>query len=276
MTEQQLELQWQSLSIQNNFIFGKTFETNPDLCRRLLQLILNLKIKSIHYLEREKVIEARTDSKGIRLDVYVEDADTNRSFDIEMQVSDSDNISKRMRYYQGLIDADKLKHGQHYSQLGDSFIIFICPFDRFNAGKHIYTFRETCVQCPNIQLNDGATKIFLSTKGIADDVSHDLKAFLDYVDNGIVSSDFVHELDRAVQLVKSNRKAMKEFMPYEMSLLEREQQGLLRGRAQGMTKGTEDVAINLFKLGMDLTFIQSATHIPIDRIKQLFQDTGVS
>ncbi len=74
----------------------------------------------------------------------------------------------------------------------------------------------------------------------------------------------------------SNRKAMKEFMPYEMSFLEREQQGLLRGRAQGMTKGTEDVAINLFKLGMELTFIQSATHIPIDRIKQLFQDTGVS
>ena len=139
--------------------------------------------------------------------------------------------SKRMRYYQGLIDADKLKHGQHYSQLGDSFIIFICPFDRFNVGRHIYTFRETCVQCPNIQLNDGATKIFLSTKGIADDVSPDLKAFLDYVDNGIVSSDFVLELDRAVQLVKSNRKAMKEFMPYEMSFLEREQQGLLRGRA---------------------------------------------
>ena len=43
-----------------------------------------------------------------------------------------------------------------------------------------------------------------------------------------------------------------------------------------MTKGTEDVAINLFKLGMDLTFIQSATHIPIDRIKQLVKDTGVS
>ena len=276
MTEQLLELQWQSLSIQNNFIFGKIFESNLDLCRRLLQFILNLKIKSIHYPEREKVIEARTDSKGIRLDVYVQDSDTNRSFDIEMQMSNSDNIAKRMRYYQGLIDMDKLKHGQHYSQLGDSFIIFICPFDRFNAGKHIYTFRETCVQCPNIQLNDGATKIFFSTKGIADDVSPDLKAFLDYVDNGIVSSDFVHELDRAVQLVKSNRKAMKEFMTYEMSLLEREQQGLLRGRAEGMTKGTEEVAVNLFKLGMDLAFIQSATHLPIERIKQLVKDTSVS
>ena len=67
-----LEQQWQSLTIQNNFIFGKTFETYPDLCRRLLQLILNFHIKHISYPEREKVIEVRSDSKGIRLDVYVQ------------------------------------------------------------------------------------------------------------------------------------------------------------------------------------------------------------
>ena len=73
--------------------------------------ILNIKVNRISYPEREKIIEARTDSKGIRLDVYVQD-DFNRSFDLEMQIANSDNISKRMRYYQGLIDGDKLKHGQ--------------------------------------------------------------------------------------------------------------------------------------------------------------------
>lgn len=102
---------------------------------------------------------------------------TNRSSDIEMQVSNSANISKRIRYYQGLIDMDKLKLGQHYSTLGDSFIIFIDLFDRFKAGKHIYTFRETCVQCSNIHFNDEATKIFLSTKVTADYVSPDLFSF---------------------------------------------------------------------------------------------------
>ncbi len=152
MPESELEKLWLFLTIQNNFIFGKTFETNPDLCRRLLQLILNLNIQNISYTEREKVLEARTDSKGVRLDIYVQDNDSNHSFDVEMQVADSDNLAKRMRYYQGLIDLDKLKHGQHYSALGDSFIIFICPFDRFNAGRHIYTFRETCVECPIIGL----------------------------------------------------------------------------------------------------------------------------
>ena len=36
-----------------------------DLCRRLLELILNTTIKKISYPEREKTIEARTDSEGI-------------------------------------------------------------------------------------------------------------------------------------------------------------------------------------------------------------------
>ena len=96
-----IENQWDNATIKNNFIFSKTMEMFPNLCRQLLEFILNMKIKSINYPEREKTIEARTDSKGIRLDVYVEDKDNNRSFDVEMQISNSDNLAKRIRYYQG-------------------------------------------------------------------------------------------------------------------------------------------------------------------------------
>lgn len=265
MTESDFENLWLSLSIQNNFIFGKTFESNPDLCRRLLQLILNFHIKHISFLEREKVIEARTDSKGIRLDVYVEDKDTNRSFDVEMQVSDSDNLAKRMRYYQGLIDMDKLKHNQHYSELGESFIIFICPFDRFKEGRHIYTFHETCTECPCIKLDDGATKIFLSKKGTVDDVDKDVKAFLDYVESGAVSSEFVKKLDEAVKIVKSNRKAMKEFMTYEMTLLE--------SRQEGSIKKAEDIALKLIHRGDSIQDIHEITELTIDHIKKLAEQT---
>ena len=215
---------WDSVTIQDNFIFGKTMEMNPELCRQLLEKILKINIKSIEYPEREKVLEMRTDSKGIRVDVYVQD-NQNRSYDIEMQVADSDNIAKRMRYYQGLIDLDKLKHGQHYSSLGESYIIFICPFDKFNQGRHLYTFRERCDEDNKLSLNDGAVKIFLSTKGKIDDVSADVKAFLNYVDSGIIKGEFVQKFDAAVQAVKTNEKARLEYMTFEMALLESELEG---------------------------------------------------
>ena len=263
---------WLDATIQNNFVFGKTLETHPDLCRRLLELILNVKIKEINYPEREKTINLRSDSKGIRLDVYVEEKGTNRSFDIEMQVSNSDNIAKRTRYYQELIDGDKLKPGQHYSSLGESIIIFICPF-RFKYNRHFYSFHERCDQELDFILESGVTKIFLSTKGTIDDVTPDIKAFLEYVDKGNISGDFVKELDDAVRLVKSNRKAMKEFMTYEMALLEErlqgEQQGEQRGIQIGRTEGTEAVAIKMLRKGKSFDEVQEFTDLPFQRLEQL-------
>ena len=269
MANKQIAKKWHDATIQNNFVFGKTMELYPDLCRRLLELILNTTIKEISYPEREKTIEARTDSKGIRLDVYVEEKGTNRSFDVEMQIANSDNIDKRMRYYQGLIDMDKLKRGQHYSKLGKSVIIFICPFDRFEYGLHFYSFSERCDQNPNIKLNHGATKIFLSTKGTVDDVSPDILAFLNYVDSGIVSGKFVEELDAAVDSVKSNEKARHDFMTLQMALLEERMEGELQGEQRGRAKERESVAIKLIRRGRPLEEIHEDTGLSIQRIHEL-------
>ena len=121
-------------------------------------------------------------------------------------------------------------------------------------------------------LESGVTKIFLSTKGTIDDVSPDILAFLDYVDKGIVSGDFVKELDQAVQLVKSNRKAMKEFMTYQMALLEERLQGEQRGIQIGRTEGTEAVAIKLIRRGRPLDEIHEDTGLSLQRLEQLAVD----
>lgn len=261
-----LQQKWLHLTFKDNFIFSKTLELFPHLCKKILELILQLNIKSIDFPEREKVIESRTDSKGIRLDVYVHD-DLNRSFDIEMQIADSDNISKRMRYYQGLIDGDKLKHGQHYGSLGDSYIIFICPFDKFKRGRHIYTFRERCDEDSTLTLNDGSVKIFLSTKGCINDISFELKNFLNYVDSGIITGNFLQKLDAAVNSVKSNEKARLDFMTYQMALLE--------SKLEGEEKGREEERIqmikNLINVKTPIEYIIKATGWSEEKILQVLK-----
>ena len=92
----------------------------------------------------------------------------------------------------------------------------------FKQGRHIYSFSEHCDQDTVIKLNDETTKIFLSTKGTTDDVAPDVKAFLDYVDSGIIQGQFVKKLDAAVMAVKSNRKVRRDFMTLQMYLLEHE------------------------------------------------------
>ena len=65
----QLEKQYKELTFTDDFMFGKVLVNNPEICRRLLELLLETKIKSISFPERQKVIEILSDGKGIRLDM---------------------------------------------------------------------------------------------------------------------------------------------------------------------------------------------------------------
>ena len=267
---------WEHATIQDNFIFSKTMELFPELCRQLLELILDINIKQISYPEREKTIETRIDGKGIRLDVFVQDQRAKRTFDVEMQVSNSSHLDMRIRYYQALLDMDSLKRGQHYGSLNESFIIFICPFDRFKQGRHFYSFSERCDQDFSLILKNKVHHIFLSTKGTFNDMPPDLIAFLNYVDSGIVSGKFVEQLDAAVYSIKSNEKVRHDFMTLQMALLEEriegEQYGFAQGIEQGRNEERELLALKLLRRGRPLQEIQEDTGLPFQRLQQLAGD----
>lgn len=55
-----------------------------------------------------------------------------------------------------------------YKKLNRSYIIFICPFDLYGKGRHIYTFENICKEDNNILLGDETTKIFLNADGVMD------------------------------------------------------------------------------------------------------------
>ena len=86
-----------------------------------------------------------------------------------------------MRYYQAMLDTESLDKGKDYWELSTTYIIFICTFDYFKQGKHIYTFRERCDQDSELLLNDGTVKIFLNPNSKLNDVSDDLIALLNYI-----------------------------------------------------------------------------------------------
>ena len=71
-------------------------------------------------------------------------------YNIEMQNGHHKNLPKRTRYYQGMIDLNLLDKGMDYTQLKQSFVIFVCTFDPFHIGRHVYTFENRCVEDPNL------------------------------------------------------------------------------------------------------------------------------
>ncbi len=55
-------------------------------------------------------------------------------------------------------------------------------------------------------MGDETTKIFLNADSTMDDVSVELKAFLDYAAGKVTNDSFVQELEEAVEKAKQNRE----------------------------------------------------------------------
>ena len=219
---------WESLGIANDFMFGKIMQ-DAELCKELLQRILpDLEIDHIEYPEAQKGIRPDVDAKSVRLDVYVRDG-KGTVYDIEMQVADTKELPKRSRYYQSMIDLQMIDKGQHYKELKPSYIIFICPFDLFGKGRHLYTFENICKEDTSVSLKDGAARIFLNADSSQDDVSQELKAFLDYVAGKESEDDFVQRLAEAVKQARRNREWRHEYM----TLLMRDQENIEKGKSVG-------------------------------------------
>ena len=230
---------WEEIGLSNDFIFGKVM-SDPELCKELLERILpGIEIDHIEYPELQKPIKEDVDARSVRLDVYVKDG-KNTVYDIKMQKVNTRELPKRSRYYQGMMDLQLIDNGQPYKKLNQSYVIFICLEDVFGKNRHIYTFENICREDPGIKLRDGAIKIFLNAKGNLNDVSSELRAFLDYLGGKKSEDEYVQKLERAVKEAKRNRKWRHEYMTLLMRDQENQEIGEERGRREGRLEGMRE------------------------------------
>lgn len=226
---------YEDLTIRDNFLFQKIMR-NKRICKRVIENLLDIEINDITYPEEEKTISLRLDSKTVRLDVYVND-DKGTVFNLEMQtVNDKDELAKRTRYYQASIDIDMLEHGNDYSELKQTYIIFICTFPIFDKKRQKYTFRNVCIEDHDVELKDETSKVFVTSKGNQADLSKPLKMFLDYVDGKVVDDGFIKEIDNEIQAAKNRDEWRREYMTLEMEIKRREKASFADGKLDSYRK----------------------------------------
>lgn len=115
-----------------------------------------------------------------------------------------------------------------------------------NAKKYEdLTFTDDFMFCkvmPELVLGDESTKIFLCAGGNADDVSDDMKDFLNWLTTEQTGdSRLVNELEKAVQKAKKHEEWKVEYM----TLLMRDNEM----REEGRKEGRKDVLFSLVKDG---------------------------
>ena len=282
---------WNSLTLANNFIFCKVLEENPDVCKELLEMLLDIKIDRIEQPKSEQTFKTDFDSRGIRLDVYVKDG-TGRCFDIEIQTSNYMRLEKRARYYQGLMDVDSIQFGQEYSALKDSYVIFLCLGDAFGHRLPVYTFRYRAEEDKNILMNDGTVNIFFNATMYDKMQSESLRSFFRYLCGKNSDDNFTDRLSALVERVKMNAQWRHRYMTIEQEIKlqveartnERAKElakDIAKDMAQDIAKDmaqdianekTLETAKNLLKINISPEQIAMATGLSLEQVKNL--ETG--
>ena len=269
----------------NDYVFNKVLSSNEDIAKHILKLaatneVSDESIEQMH-VRHQEVVDPLLDAKSSRFDVYLF---TDKSdADMEMQTVKSRVSPKRARYYVSAHDVDVLEPGEPYEKLPKIIIVFICTFDPFNQGYRKYIIKErvfTDEQCRNditnaCKYDNECVKIFLNSKQTKhNNVSKELKQFLDYVNTQKTTDVFTERIEEKVKFV--NKRDRRILMSFQEDLNDAKKAGIEEGFLEGKASGLKNEKIAISKTMIEENFtnemISKITKLSLDEIENLRKD----
>lgn len=242
---------------------------NPKAYRNVLSIILEEPDIELAEVKVEQVILNKSGKRAIRLDAWARSMD-DRVFNMEMENhAKNDDVRKRSRFYQGLLDSPILKSGKKtkYKHLPSTAIIFITQEDIFGRDLAKYTFTEQCEEIADLKLEDGTMKIFLNMT--SKNGTPELVSMLQYmketrIDNPevTVKDARILELDEIVNEVKES----EEWEAVKMNILEI---GIEHGKMEGARKKLEELVKKKLDKGLGVEAIADMLEEEVDTIREI-------
>lgn len=247
---------------------------NPKAYRNVLSIILEEPDIELAEVKVEQVILNKSGKRAIRLDAWARSVDA-RVFNMEMENNTgNDDVRKRSRFYQGLLDSPILKSGKEtkYKHLPSTAIIFITQEDIFGRDLAKYTFTEQCEEIADLKLEDGTMKIFLNMT--SKNGTPELVSMLQYMKETRIDNPEVKvkdarilELDEIVNEVKES----EEWEAVKMNILEI---GIEHGKAEGARQKLEEQVEKKLKKGLGIEVIAEMLEEDVDTIRKIVERFG--
>ena len=266
------------LTFTDNGMFQEVLR-DPEICAELVERLLHVRVKHIEYPELEKTIAPYYTTKGVRLDVYLKDED--KIIDVEIQSYPQEALGKRTRYYQSMIDIDALMKGQDYSELKDSYILFICKYDPFrdendnHFGLPCYTFTNICQENLQVNLNDKCVKVIYNASAYKAEKNERIRDFLHFIHTNEPGKDeFSNRLSALVEKVKDNDRFRSDYTAMNLHDRDITRAAKKEGIAEGEQRKAIEDARNALSLNLSVEQVSKITNLPLEKIVELQEQTG--
>ncbi len=127
---------------------------------------------------------------------------------------------------------------------------------------------------PDFIINDGTDRIFICAGGDRDDVSPDMKSFIDYLVGKAAKSDLTSKIEAKVKDAIEKRLWRKEYITYKEQMDLEYQKGIEEGIEKGIEKGATMNLITLIirKMGKGKTIEDIAEDLDgnIEDIRRIY------
>jgi len=234
------------MCLMDDVFMSAAFDGEKECMQEVLRIILDKPDLIVKTVTTQKV-RLNLQGHSTRFDVFATYGD-NVQCDLEVQRDIRMANPKRARYYSSSIDMGYLQEGEVYTNLPESYVIFITEGDMMNRGMPMYHINRT-VRETGDDFGDDTNIIYVNGAYRGDDkigkLMHDFscKSWQD-MNNKVLS--------RRIKFLKENAEGTNM-----MDLLSREiynegkLEGIEEGLEQGLERGKYDMQIMLVKRMMD-------------------------
>ena len=155
----------QKMTLMDDIFFNSFMDNNVGAMEYILNIILartDLKVLQVQAQHGVPNLYGRS----VRFDVFATDQ-YGREYNFEVQNANSGADPKRARYNSDMLDLRKLKAGDDFAQLPETYVIFITANDVLGYKLPIYHI-ERCIMEVGKKFNDSAHIIYVNGENTDD------------------------------------------------------------------------------------------------------------
>lgn len=220
------------------------FKDNIPLAELVLRIITGKSDLVITDCQTQKDMKRLAGARSICLDAYGTDS-TGKKYDLEIQRQDKGADPHRARYHSSVMDVENLDAGQEFSELPETYTIFIIEKDFYGRGVPVYPV-ERINTATSEPFDDGEHILYVNGEYRGDS---DLGKLM-YDFNCTNADDMNFELiAERTRYLKENPKGVNEMCKVieDMRREEREE-GRLEGMQEIVLKMLEDERYSIEEL----------------------------
>ncbi|MDE7428833.1 MAG: PD-(D/E)XK nuclease family transposase [Lachnospiraceae bacterium] len=156
------------MNLFDDDLMSMVFDSNIEATELLLKIILKQDdIQVVSVVGQREFQSPVVGGRDIRLDILAKDS-TGKHYNVEVQKKPEGAHIRRARFNSSMLDSRMLKAGQEFSELQDSYMVFLTQTDIFGYGIPIYTINRHFEEIDDL-FDDGSHIVYVNGNYRGDD-----------------------------------------------------------------------------------------------------------